>query len=148
MTESNENSSETPLFYGSISQVKIRSGVDQKDLGIIKPTDDTVDELFDNTITEMMLEIKSLIDKDREFDILKEYGNDISKIPKCLHMIGNRIAINVLKQAKINRMTPVIKIDEYTVQLINDNIMTNAIQEDLERCVKKRIDIASMFGAA
>lgn len=150
MTESNENSSENLLFYGTINQVKQRSGVQPVDLGIkpINEDNKSEDTIFDELITEIMLEVKSLIDQDREFDILQKYDSDASKIPKCLHNVANRIAINVLKQAKINRMTPVVKVDEYTVQLISDTIITNSIQEDLERCVKKKIDIASMFGAA
>lgn len=150
MTESNENSSENLLFYGTINQVKQRSGVQPVDLGIkpINEDNKSEDTIFDELITEIMLEVKSLIDQDREFDILQKYDSDTSKIPKCLHNVANRIAINVLKQAKINRMTPVVKVDEYTVQLISDTIITNSIQEDLERCVKKKIDIASMFGAA
>lgn len=120
-------------YYGSIDRVKKDSGILPNDLGLTEETE------LEELIQEYFLEAKSLIDEDRNQDLLERFGS-ISEIPKCIHSVANRLVVNMIKQAKINRESPIINVEEYKVSLIDDTVFTISIEKDLSRCIGRKLD--------
>ena len=123
-------------FYSSVQAVREDSGVDESDLGYSDETNgSTAKEQLDLKIMEWLTEAKGFIDQDRKRDFSADLvAGTITKIPPCIENIAKRIAVNMAKQAKVNRQSPILKVDDYTVKMTDDTILTKSILSDLKRC--------------
>lgn len=109
-------------YYSTPQDVINYTGIEPKDLGL-----ETEQEL-NNLIEKWLKGIKSLIDADRNRDYERE-----GKVPEGIHLIALRIASHLCSIAILKRDTPIVRLDEFTIQLVEDEIFTTAIQNDLKR---------------
>jgi len=113
-------------YYSTVDDVLEDSGIKPADLGM------TTDDELETKIEKWLSAAKGYIDSDRHRDF-----NDLPSVPVCIADIAKRIVLNMVKQAIINRDTPIINADNYRVMIANDKIITNAIATDLDKCSKR-----------
>lgn len=137
----------TNEFYSTIQDVLRDSGVDTADMGFKDiQNGDTAQTQLETWVQSRLIEIKSLIDNERKRNFTQELANgEITEIPPCIHMIARRMGVMVVKNAKINRKSPVIKIDDYTVTILKEIVFTPDILADLKRCAGRKVDMNSIF---
>lgn len=118
---------EDKKYYSTVKDAIQSTGVRKDDLGF------TTDEDLAEWIEARLVEIKDLIDADRRRDYHAEEEQLGKEIPPGIHgialrMMGNHIAYVVLK-----RTTPIIRVDEFSIKLVEDQIFTSAIKTALRR---------------
>ena len=104
---------------------------------------------FEDTITEWILQSQSLI---------IEYTNNFrvtpdENIPKAVKNVCLRLVSNMVTMATQRRDTPIIKVNDWTIQPTPSDIFTEDLKEDLEPFMKDRpsgkadkIDIFALTG--
>ncbi len=112
-------------MYSSVEEVINYTGVRPEDFGMDAP------ELF-STIQGWLEEATSLINQDRQRDYEAE-GN----VPDGIHSIAKRIVGNMVSIAMVRRESPVVKIGDWSVNLVKDDVFTSAIKKDLKMYPKK-----------
>lgn len=121
------------LFYSSPQKVIDYTGVTPADLGLRDDEESgegwqsAYEKLFD-IIGEWLEEVTDLINQDRNRDYRLE-----ETIPPGIHNIAKRMVANMVAQAVLRRDTPLVKIDDFNVQMVEDKIFTDAIKADLSR---------------
>ena len=113
------------MFYSTAQEVIEYTGVSPFDVGV----DDS--EELKSLIESWLLEIKDIIDADRRRDFLQEADGDPASVRKLVHNVAKRMAANMVALAILRRETPIIKMDDFTVQLVQDQVMTKDIRRDL-----------------
>ena len=114
-------------YYSSAQDVIDFTGIRPTDLNLVDITNgDTAAEQLIAIVEGWLVEIKDLIDMDRNRDYASE-----TEIPAGIHAIAKRMAANMVAQAVIRRDTPIIRIGDYAVKMVDDTILTKSIREDL-----------------
>ncbi len=113
--------------YSSAKDVIQYTGTQPRDLGL--ETDEDLEEL----ITKWLIQIKDLIDRDRNRDFHKEDGG----VPPGLDHIARRGCANVVAQASFRRESTIVQVDDYTIQMVDDRVFTTSIRDDLKRYPRK-----------
>lgn len=122
-------------YYSTVEDVLEDTGLKPGDLGFKADEDSTADEKLEAKIIKWLLEAKGIIDEKKNRDFAAELAaGTITVIPVCISSIAKRIVINMAKQARINRDTPIVSKDDYNIQITNDTILTKSIKDDLEDC--------------
>jgi hypothetical protein len=89
---------------------------------------------LEDLVRAWLVEAKDLIDQDRNRDYHQEVAQGVrSQIPPGIHNIAKRIVANMLALAILRRETPVVKIDDFSIRMVEDQILTRAIKQDLAR---------------
>lgn len=116
-------------YYSTPEQVISYTGVKPKDLGF-DTEDEEADEASLITLLETwLIQIKSLIDKDRNRDYTAE-----GVVPAGIDNIALRMAANQVANAMVMRDSPIIRVDEFTLRQVDkDKVLTEAIEKDLLR---------------
>ncbi len=116
------------VYYSTPAKVKSYTGVKPGDL---KAADDAA---LDNILEDWLISIKDLIDQDRKRDYHEEVaaGKRV-QIPPGIELIAMKIAANMVAQAALRRDTPIVRLDEYTLKMVPDEIFTAAIRRELSR---------------
>lgn len=122
-------------FYGSVSDVKVLTGIHYGDLGF--ESDDEEDGL-DKWIEARLAEIKILIDRDRNRDDWEDQGWLLA-----IDGIANRWCAEHIRFAMAHRDSPIVKVDDYTVELPTDEVPGKGILADLRRFLRKADDEAT-----
>lgn len=118
-------------YYSTIEDVLEDTGLEPTDLNF------DADAELEAKIEKWLVEAKAIIDEKKGRNFTAELAaGTITSIPICIHSIAKRLAINMAKQARINRDTPIVSRDDYNIQITNDTIITRAIEDDLEDCAK------------
>ncbi|MFA5543259.1 MAG: hypothetical protein WDA47_05760 [Bacilli bacterium] len=121
-------------YYGTLDEVKQYTGVKYTDLNF------SSDELYNTWLENRLIEIKDLIDQDRHRDYHAEVENGTrSVIPPGINHIALRMMANLLAQAVLRRETPVVKIDDFSIKMVEDQVFTSAIKKDLMRYPAKTL---------
>jgi hypothetical protein len=115
----------TDTFYSTAQDVIDFTGIRATDLNLVD-NGDTAEEQLVTIIEGWLTEIKDIIDRDRNRDYASE-----TAIPPGIHLIAKRMAANMVAQAVIRRDTPIIRIGEYAVKMVDDTIFTESIRKDL-----------------
>ena len=125
-----------PVYYSNVQDILDDSGIQPVDIGF-KGTDDlTPEKQLEAKIVKWLVSAKSYVDSTSNRDFHDELQNGIiAAIPVCIHDIARRATINMVNSAKLNRKSPVIKVNDYSVKPVTDNPMTSDILADLERCI-------------
>ena len=89
---------------------------------------------FENTITEWILQSQSLI---------MEYTNNFRNtpdedVPKAVKNVCLRLISNMVTMATQRRDTPIIKVNDWTIQTTSSDIFTDDLKEDLKPFIKDR----------
>lgn len=128
-------------YYSTVNDVLEDTGLGPEDLGF---TDDeegvedgkTAQEKLEAKIIKWLIEAKAIINEYKKRDFAAEVAaGTLASIPVCISSIAKRIAINMSKQAIINRETPIVTRDDYSIQLTNDTIVTRALYDELDNCM-------------
>jgi len=123
---------EEKKYYSSVDDVLQHTGMRIEDLGFMSEASAR------DWIENRLVEIKDLIDHDRNRDYHAEVGaGERDKVPPGIHSIALRIMSNMVGQAVLRRTTPIIKKDDFSVQLVEDRVFTEAIKKDLRRYLAK-----------
>ena len=113
-------------MYSTPGKVISYTGVRPQDFYLEDGEEKTAEEKLEELIEGWLLQIKDLIDADRG----REYKEDI---PPGIENIALRMAANMVAQAQLRRETPIVRHDDYSVDMVEDKVMTNAIKNDLAR---------------
>jgi len=121
-------------YYSNVQDVLDDSGIDPTDMGF-EDTDLTAAEQLEAKIISWLTEAKSYIDTNRKRDFSLDLQNgDITAIPVCINSIAKRITLNIANSARLNRKSPTIKVNDYSIKPVTTNPMTPDILQDLETC--------------
>ena len=128
-------------YYSSVSDILDDTGIIPADIGFSDTGDITADQQLESKIESWLVEAKSMIDanRDQDYSLLLQNGK-ITAIPICIHNIAKRITINMANSAKLNRKSPVLKVNDYSVKTVNQDPITPQILADLEQCSPKVLD--------
>jgi hypothetical protein len=121
-----------PQFYSTVDEVIQYTGVHPQDLGLES------DEELKKVIEGWLVQIKDIIDQDRNRDYHQEVEEGKrTEVPPGIHHIAMRVCANVIAQATFRRESTIVQVDDYQVQMLDDQIFTDAIKKDLARYPKK-----------
>lgn len=116
-------------YYSTVGDVLRYTGIKPKDLGFKDAEEEggiTADELLTAFIEARLIEVKDLIDRDRNRDFHAE-----GDVPPGIHHIALRIMKNFLAHAVVSRETPIVRVDDFTIRMVEDQVFTHAIRNDL-----------------
>jgi len=133
-------------FYSSVKDVKDYTGIKPPDIGFKNDDAMTAEEKLEAFIEARLVEIKDLIDHDRNRDYHAEVeSGQREKIPPGIHHIALRIMKNLFAHAVISRSTPIVRVDDFTIRMVEDRVFTPAIKKDLKTYpAKPRFRLARM----
>ena len=115
-------------FYSTVEDVKQYTGIQPRDLNFDEESD------LDTFIEARLIEIKDLIDHDRNRDYSKEVdAGERLIVPPGIHHIALRMMANLIGYAVVRRDTPIVRISDFAVQTIDDKIFTPDLKRDLSR---------------
>jgi len=121
-----------PQFYSNADEVIQYTGVQPQDLGLESY------EGLNRVIEGWLVQIKDIIDKDRNRDYHQEMEEGKrTEVPPGIHHIAMRVCANVVAQATFRRESTIVQVDDYKVQMVDDQVFTDAIKKDLSRYPKK-----------
>ena len=120
--------------YSSPKQVISYTGVRPTDFGLEDDDYQTADKKLESLIKSWLVQVKDLIDMDRN----RDYHQEVKKgkrtmVPSGINNIALRMAANMVAQANLRRLTPIVRHDDFSVDMVEDKIFTNAIKRDLAR---------------
>lgn len=127
-------------YYSKVEDVINSTGIQAQDLGF--PTDD----LLKDWIGARLMEIKDMIDRDRNRDFAAEAEEKGTDIPKGIHGIALRMMSNHIGAAALRRTTPIIRVDDFAIKGLEDQVFTEAIRKDLRRYPAKLDGIIRRLG--
>ena len=107
-------------YYSSVSSVLYRTGVNYKDLGC----DNTND--LQLLIEDWLIEAKSFID----YYTHQSWTGDT--VPKAVASIAARIVSGMISIAQERRKSPVVRLGDYSLRLVEDKIITDDIKSVLD----------------
>ena len=114
-------------FYSTAEEVMQYTGVKPGDLGLNE------EQELKNVLEGWLIQIKDIIDRDRN----RNYHQEGSDVPPGINHIAMRVCANVIAQATFRRESTIVQVDDYKVQMLDDQIFTDAIKKDLSRYPKK-----------
>lgn len=114
-------------FYSTAEEVMQYTGVKPGDLGLNE------EQELKDVLEGWLIQIKDLIDRDRNRDFHKEDGG----VPPGINHIAMRVCANVVAQASFRRESTIVQVDDYTIQMVDDRIFTTSIRDDLKRYPRK-----------
>lgn len=116
-------------YYGDIDTIIHWTGIQPGDLGFTDDEGgDSADDKLEKFIEGRLIEIKNIIDMDRNRDYLEE-----GDVPPGINNIAMRICSNLLAHAILRRTTPIVRVEDYTVDLVEEKFLTPSIKKDLGR---------------
>jgi len=126
--------------YSSPEKVIEYTGVRPQDFGLEDELDGneevvkTAEEKLESIIEGWLEQVKDLIDHDRNRDYHEEVEEGKrEKVPPGIEFIALRMAANMVAQANLRRQTPIVRHDDFSVDMVGDKVFTKAIQRDLAR---------------
>ena len=114
-------------FYSTAEEVMQYTGVKPGDLGLSE------EQELKDVLEGWLIQIKDIIDRDRNRNFHKEG----SEVPPGIDHIAMRVCANVVAQASFRRESTIVQVDDYSIQMVDDQIFTKAIREDLSRYPRK-----------
>ena len=114
-------------FYSTAEEVMQYTGVKPGDLGLNE------EQELKDVLEGWLIQIKDIIDKDRN----RDYHQEGSEVPPGINHIAMRVCANVVAQASFRRESTIVQVDDYRIQMVDDQIFTKAIRSDLSRYPRK-----------
>jgi len=112
--------------YSTVQEVLTLTGLKPKDLGL------ETQQQLDDTITGWLVDIKDFIDTNRNRNYHDEVAQGLrAMVPPGIHQIALRAAGNMAAVAILRRETPIVKQEDFTVRLVDDQVFSEAIRHDL-----------------
>ncbi len=127
-------------IYSSPKKVIEYTGVRPQDFGLEDELNEneevveTAEEKLESIIEGWLEQVKDLIDHDRNRDYHEEVeAGKRDKVPPGIEFVALRMAANMVAQANLRRQTPIVRHDDFSVDMVEDKVFTNAIKRDLAR---------------
>lgn len=114
-------------FYSTAEEVMQYTGVKPGDLGLNE------EQELKDVLEGWLIQIKDIIDRDRN----RNYHREGSEVPPGINHIAMRVCANVVAQASFRRESTIVQVDDYKIQMVDDQIFTEAIRSDLSRYPRK-----------
>ncbi len=114
-------------FYSTAEEVMQYTGVKPGDLGLNE------EQELKDVLEGWLIQIKDIIDRDRN----RNYHQEGSEVPPGIDYIAMRVCANVIAQATFRRESTIVQVDDYKIQMVDDQVFTDAIKKDLSRYPKK-----------
>lgn len=125
------------MIYGSASQVVELTGVRAADLGVSE-------EDLTTALNRWLGQIRVLIDLDRG----RTFAPSDPAYP-LVEQVAVRMAANMVGHAQLRRETRVIRVDDWTVRVVPDVVMSSDVKSDLRRIPRRRrFRIAAVGGSS
>lgn len=132
-----------PKFYSSIDAVITRTGVSAEDLGFEfvefeesgsgeEESGEPPYDAFGAFIEALLTEVTDLMDRHMRKSYLSE------TIPAGLNGIAADAAADSLREMVATRQTPVVRVDDFAVRVIQSRVLSNDIRDRLELYGKGR----------
>lgn len=115
-------------MFCEVKEVLSFTGLKPKHLAL---PPETKSEDFEGLIVEWILQAEDLIKKYTHNNFDTEEGVPLAVKNVCIRLTANMIAL-----AQARRDTPIIKHDDWNVDIISSNIFTSDLKADLEPFVK------------
>lgn len=118
--------------YSSVATVVQTTGIRKEDMGF------ATDVLMNQWIEARLIEIKDLIDQNRCRDYHKEVADGLREaVPPGIESIALRMMGNLIGFGIMRRTTPIIRVDDFTVKMVEEHIFTRGIRDDLKNYPRK-----------
>ncbi len=127
-------------FYSTAEAAIKSTGTRKEDFGF------TTDQQLTDWIEARLVEIKDMIDRDRNRDYHAEAAAGGQPVPPGIHGIALRMMSNHIGHAILRRTTPIIRVDDFSIKMIEDQVFTTAIKKDLKRYPKKLEGLTRRLG--
>ena len=128
-TETNTETSETPDLWISVDQVIAFHGLKPQHLNISK-TDTDADEKLSAIITDWILQSQDLI------NVYTNRAYTSSTVRPAVQNICLRLTSNMVSLAIQKRDSPIIKVNDWTIQNAPSDIFTDELRDDLKPFIK------------
>lgn len=116
-------------YYSTPEDVIRYAGIHPPDLGFEEDQEDEVKELIEH----WLVQIKDVMDQETGVDFHKAEGG----VPPGIDHIAMRAAANVVAQASYRRESTIVQVDDYHIEMLDDNIFTESIMRDLRKYARK-----------
>jgi len=138
-------------YYSTVKDVIQSTGIRPTDLGMESDTEgeagaQTAAEKLETWIETRLVEIKDLIDHDRNRDYAAEAEADGKEIPPGIHGIALRMMANHVGYAVLRRTTPIIRVDDFAINAPEEHLFTASIKSSLRRYPAKLDGLRRRFG--
>lgn len=111
------------LYYSTPEDVIKATGVEKDSFKNIETEAD-----LKAMIKGWLIEVKDFIDQDRNRDYHLE-----DKIPKGIHSIARRACINMTIYALQSQRSPVVRVGDWSIRMIEERVFTPSILADLHK---------------
>ena len=116
-------------YYGSLSKIKTITGTIPADFDLVDTDEQTAEEQTAEEQLDDLLEDWLVVAKDY-IDVFTDTTFD-TNTPAGISNIAERIVVNMIGFSAQRKTSPIVKTNEFNVQLVEDKIISKAIKEDL-----------------
>lgn len=108
-------------FYSTPDAVKTRTGIGPEDLGLDSSED------LETFLEELLTEITELMDR-----LMRKSYLSVVPLPAGLNGIAADIASDSVREMIVTRQTPVVRIDDFAVRIIQSKLLNPDTRERLK----------------
>lgn len=127
--ENTETTSDTPNLWISVDQVIAFHGLKPQHLNI-KKDDTDADNKLEAIITDWIVQAQDLINVYTNRQYTSETARPAVK-NVCLRLTSNMVSLAIQK-----RDSPIIKVNDWTIQNVPSDILTDDLKDDLKPFIK------------
>jgi hypothetical protein len=107
-------------YYGVVSQVVLLAGLKYRDFGMASEED------LGQVVSNWLYQATDFI------DTFLGHSYDPALVPAGIESIANRIAANTGALALQRRTSPIVKVGDFSVGMLEDKVISGSIRADLE----------------
>ena len=138
-TETNTETSETPDLWISVDQVIAFHGLKPQHLNISK-NDTDADEKLSAIITDWILQSQDLI------NVYTNRAYTSTTVRPAVQNVCLRLTSNMVSLAIQKRDSPIIKVNDWTIQNVPSDIFTDELRDDLKPFIKDSTNEPNAIG--
>ena len=138
-TETNAETSDTPDLWISVNNVIAFHGLKPQHLNIAK-TDTDADTKLSAIITDWIIQAQDLINVYTNRNYTSSTARPAVK-NVCLRLTSNMVSLAIQK-----RDSPIIKVNDWTIQNVPSDIFTDELKDDLKPFVKDATNEPNTIG--
>lgn len=121
-----------PTYYSTPADVIQFTGLKPENVNLEDESDPTA--ALTSLVTKWLVQIKDIIDSYCH----QTFGEEDKTVPGTVESVSLRMAANMAGQAVTRRDTPLIRVNEWKVQLTSSAIFTDDLKSDLEPYVDNK----------
>jgi len=137
--ESTETTTDTPDLWISVDQVIAFHGLKPQHLNI-KKDDSDADEKLEAIITDWILQSQDLI------NVYTNRAYTSTTVRPAVQNVCLRLTSNMVSLAIQKRDSPIIKVNDWTIQNVPSDIFTDELRDDLKPFIKDSTNEPNAIG--